>query len=168
MTHFGPSELILPETDRESLTPFLPTDLRNGLITPQADWTFQRDYSLRLLLDHFKVASLEGFGLDGEKAAVSAAGALLYYVRETQKTELKHITGLSYFEPANYLKLDPATVTNLERNGRPSRRFLVERGELADLVSPLQLVRFDEAWFGGRHEARVLARKDPAVAYSLS
>ncbi|MDA2925024.1 hypothetical protein MYX65_10320, partial [Acidobacteria bacterium AH-259-L09] len=53
--------------------------------SPQSDWTFHLDYAHRILLEHFKVSTLEGFGLNGQKAAISAAGALLHYVKQTQK-----------------------------------------------------------------------------------
>jgi DNA mismatch repair ATPase MutS len=57
------------------------------------DWTFDYETAYRTLLDHFKVASLEGYGCSGMKAGVSAAGAALRYIEETQKTGLSNIRG---------------------------------------------------------------------------
>ncbi len=78
------------------------------------EWFFSFDRARELLLSHFAVASLEGFGFAGHDLAVAAAGGVLHYVRETQKDDAAHITGLSYFEPNDYLILDQPTVRNLE------------------------------------------------------
>ncbi|MFL6214546.1 MAG: DNA mismatch repair protein MutS [Blastocatellia bacterium] len=78
------------------------------------EWYFAHDRAAELIGSHFEVNSLDGFGLAGRDLAVTAAGAVLQYVRETQKDDAAHITGLSYFEPAEYLMLDAPTVRNLE------------------------------------------------------
>jgi DNA mismatch repair protein MutS len=78
------------------------------------EWYFAHDRAAELICNHFEVNSLDGFGLAGRDLAVTAAGAVLQYVRETQKDDAAHITGLSYFEPAEYLMLDAPTVRNLE------------------------------------------------------
>jgi DNA mismatch repair protein MutS len=83
-------------------------------LNPLDEWFFSFDRARELLLTHFGVASLEGFGLAGRELAVAAAGGVLHYVRETQKDDAAHITGLSYFEPNDYLILDQPTVRNLE------------------------------------------------------
>lgn len=115
LLHFRPREVVLPEADEERLASQLPEELRNQSVrSAQADWTFNFDYSQRVLLDQFRVSTLEGFGLNGHAAAIAAAGALLNYVKQTQKSPLPHVNGLSYFEPACYLKLDASTVQNLE------------------------------------------------------
>ncbi|MFL6274912.1 MAG: DNA mismatch repair protein MutS [Blastocatellia bacterium] len=78
------------------------------------EWDFAHDRAAELIRNHFEVSSLDGFGLAGRDLAVTAAGAVLHYVRETQKDDAAHITGLSYFEPAEFLMLDAPTVRNLE------------------------------------------------------
>jgi len=83
-------------------------------LNPLDEWFFSFDRARELLLTHFGVASLEGFGLAGRELAVAAAGGVLHYVRETQKDDAAHITGLSYFEPNDNLILDQPTVRNLE------------------------------------------------------
>ena len=113
LAHFHPKELVIPETDREVLHSRIKGD-HKAVQTPQSDWTFNLDYCRRILLEHFQVATLEGFGVNGQSAALSAAGALLHYVRHTQKSPLTHITELKVFEPLRYLKLDESTVENLE------------------------------------------------------
>src|SRR5437588_2573159 len=82
--------------------------------TPLDDWIFSPDHALPLLENHFGVLSLEGFGLAGKTAAASAAGAILYYVRTTQRGSLDHVDRIGWYERQNCLVLDVVTVRNLE------------------------------------------------------
>jgi len=82
--------------------------------TPLDDWIFAPDHAIPLLENHFGVLSLEGFGLAGRAAAASAAGAILYYVRSTQRGSLDHVDRIGWYERQNCLVLDAVTVRNLE------------------------------------------------------
>ena len=82
--------------------------------TPLDDWVFAPDHAIPLLENHFGVLSLEGFGLAGKPAAASAAGAILYYVRSTQRGTLEHVDRVGFYERQNCLVLDAVTVRNLE------------------------------------------------------
>ena len=82
--------------------------------TPLDDWIFAPDHSIPLLENHFGVLSLEGFGLAGRTAAAAAAGAILYYVRSTQRGSLDHVDRIGWYERQNCLVLDAVTVRNLE------------------------------------------------------
>src|SRR5215472_3878122 len=82
--------------------------------TPLDDWIFAPDHALILLENHFGVLSLEGFGLAGRTAAAAAAGAILYYVRSTQRGSLDHVDRIGWYERQNCLVLDAVTVRNLE------------------------------------------------------
>src|SRR2546428_5566125 len=82
--------------------------------TPLEDWVFSPDHTIPLLENHFGVLSLEGFGLAGKPAAASAAGAILYYVRSTQRGSLHHVDRVGFYERQNCLVLDAVTVRNLE------------------------------------------------------
>ena len=82
--------------------------------TPLDDWIFAPDHAIPLLENHFGVLSLEGFGLAGKPAAASAAGAILYYIRSTQRGTLDHIDRIGFYERQNCLVLDAVTVRNLE------------------------------------------------------
>src|SRR5580698_115288 len=82
--------------------------------TPLDDWIFAPDHAIPLLENHFGVLSLEGFGLAGKPAAASAAGAILYYVRSTQRGTLDHVDRIGFYERQNCLVLDAVTVRNLE------------------------------------------------------
>jgi len=82
--------------------------------TPLDDWIFAADHAIPLLENHFGVLSLEGFGLAGRTAAAAAAGAILYYVRSTQRGSLDHVDRIGWYERQNCLVLDVVTVRNLE------------------------------------------------------
>src|SRR5438309_1282395 len=82
--------------------------------TPLDDWIFSPDHAIPLLENHFGVLSLEGFGLAGRTAAAAAAGAILHYVRSTQRGSLPHVDRIGVYERQNYLVLDAVTVRNLE------------------------------------------------------
>ncbi|MBZ2184466.1 MAG: DNA mismatch repair protein MutS [Bryobacter sp.] len=85
-----------------------------GLQTTVEPWIFDLDYGERLLKDHFKLHSLDGCGLGPHPLAVRAAGALLHYLRETQKAALDHLDRPGYYERGEAMVLDPVTVRNLE------------------------------------------------------
>jgi DNA mismatch repair protein MutS len=82
--------------------------------TPLDDWIFAPDHALPLLENHFGVLSLEGFGLAGRTAAACAAGAILHYVRSTQRGSLDHVDRIGWYERQNCLVLDAVTARNLE------------------------------------------------------
>src|SRR5437660_2619938 len=82
--------------------------------TPLDDWVFAADHAIPLLENQFGVLSLEGFGLAAKPAAAAAAGAILYYVRSTQRGSLDHVDSIGFYERQNCLVLDAVTVRNLE------------------------------------------------------
>jgi len=82
--------------------------------TPLDDWVFAPDHAIPLLENHLGVLSLEGFGLAGKTAACAAAGAVLHYVRSTQRGKLDHVDRIGFYERQDCLVLDAVTVRNLE------------------------------------------------------
>jgi hypothetical protein len=78
------------------------------------DWVWTRDFAVPLVERQLGVRSLEGYGLVGHEAAAIAAGAVLHYVRTTQKNEALHVDSLRFEEHSTALELDQVTVRNLE------------------------------------------------------
>ena len=101
-----------PEAGRESPA----SNLRSlgAHITPLAAYRFEPGAARQILLDHFGVATLDGFGCAGKPLAIQAAGAILYYLRETQKGALAQVVSLSTYTTERYMTLDAATRRNLE------------------------------------------------------
>ncbi len=114
LARFTPREVVLPRALQPD--PGLSGLLRQYTQAVNAcdDWTFDRDTALRTLLDHFKTASLEGFGCSGMKIGISAAGAALRYIEETQKTGLANIRRIQPFLTREYMVLDASCQRNLE------------------------------------------------------
>ena len=105
----SPSEVLLPTT-----TPIPPAIERIPARTRVEDWVWTRDFAVPLVERQLHVRSLEGYGLIGHEPAAIAAGAVLHYVRTTQKNDALHIDSLRFQEHSTALELDQVTVRNLE------------------------------------------------------
>ncbi len=84
------------------------------LETALEPWVFGGDAAGRLILENFRLLSLDGCGLADKPLAVSAAGAVLHYLRETQKSALQHLNRPSFYQRNDSMVLDAATIRNLE------------------------------------------------------
>ena len=107
LNRLNPAETLLPES-------FPVQNSFPGHITPWPDWRFEPGRNQEVLRRHFDVASLDGFGLRNKDYAVSAPGALLQYLQETQPDARKLLTGLSTYSLSEFMTLDEATRRNLE------------------------------------------------------
>jgi len=105
-----PRELVVPAGTA------LPATVSGAGITLTTidGWAFDHETASRMLLQQMKAGGLEGFGLDGRQAAVSAAGALVQHLRGTQKVDLAHVTRISFRQRADALLVDPTTLEHLE------------------------------------------------------
>jgi DNA mismatch repair protein MutS len=101
-----PADLPLLNGEDRAGRRFVPTELE--------DWIFSHDYADRTLRDHFKLLSLDGCGLANHAAAVGASGAILHYLRDTQRGALDHLDRPRYYDRADFMVLDAVTVRNLE------------------------------------------------------
>jgi DNA mismatch repair protein MutS len=107
---------------REVLVP-LGVDLATSLpdlarlettITSREPWQFSLDVAERVLCDQMQTAGLSGFGLDGHPQATAAAGALVQYLRDTQKADVAHVRAIAYREKSDGLLIDATTLRHLE------------------------------------------------------
>jgi DNA mismatch repair protein MutS len=108
-----PREVLAP-AGFEAVSALVAAARLDARITPAEPWTFEYESARRTLLDQLKTQSLLGFGVEGRTAAVSAAGALVHYLRDTQKADLAHVRALSFRSGADCLIVDPTTLRNLE------------------------------------------------------
>ncbi len=97
-------EVLLPADD----------EAMPGVRTVQEPWAFDYDNGESCLRSHFRLLSLDGCGLGGRVQAVRAAGAVLQYLRETQRAAMDHLDRPAFFERASAMMLDAVTVRNLE------------------------------------------------------
>ena len=111
MARLQPSELLVPDGQPDV------DDLDIGdrtMLTPLAADAFHADWARETLLRHFGVASLESFGCEGQALAVRAAGAVIDYLEQTQRSSVGQINTLYTYSTADYMVLDAQTRRNLE------------------------------------------------------
>ena len=104
-----PAEILISEKAGVA-----PSSADRFSFTEYPDWHFDHDNAERALLEHFRVASLDGYGCAGLPLAVCAAGAIVQYLEETQKVALKQVQQLSTYSTQAFMTLDAATRRNLE------------------------------------------------------
>jgi DNA mismatch repair protein MutS len=111
----APREIMLPESARENprYDSFRETFKGKNLYYAPDD-RFEHATARRKIMDQYNTRSLAGFGCESLKAGVAAAGALLYYVEDTQKQKLVHLKNLESYTLANHLLIDDTTCRNLE------------------------------------------------------
>ncbi len=110
----APAEMLVGEQGSERELPDLPVLLPALCLTRRSDSLFEPELARETLLDHFQVLNLAGFGCEEMRAGNCAAGALLAYIQETQKTSLAHVEQLRAIELDDVLVLDESTRRNLE------------------------------------------------------
>jgi DNA mismatch repair protein MutS len=115
LTRLAPSEILWPDGWKvPRLDAFVTANLATAHRTVQEGWRFDPSRGGMLLREHFRVATLEGYGFREATGAVGAAAALLAYAREQKQSPLTHLNGLERLQPAGYLLLDEASLRGLE------------------------------------------------------
>ena len=105
-----PLEVIMPESWVER-----GVTLPEGIhLSAAQDWTFEYAGADQLLRDHFRVGTLDGYGLKDQPDAVSAAGGVLQYLRTTQKGSLDQMMAIRSYSTDSFMVLDQFTRRNLE------------------------------------------------------
>jgi len=115
IARYQPSECIVPSDKRDdaALVEIL-NAVPGATVTPYEDWTFDYDAAHDTLLRHFKVHSLDGFGVGAAAAGVCAAGAVLHYVAQQLRRPVDHVRQLRVKNPSSFMLLDDATIRNLD------------------------------------------------------
>ena len=116
-TELAESELLLTLETLSVREVLHPDNRPTGCVcleTPLDAWVFGGDYAGRQVLETFRLHSLEGCGLAEKPLAIAAAGAVIHYLRETQKSSLGHLNPPSFYQRQDHMVLDGTTVRNLE------------------------------------------------------
>ena len=106
-----PAEIIFP-TGATSLRELLLDSFK--ILGGYDDWTFAPETAVFTVREHFKVASLDGFGLKDKSAAIGAAGGALHYLTQNLRRDVKHLTRISFYQRGDFLTLDYTTLRHLE------------------------------------------------------
>ncbi|ARV07049.1 DNA mismatch repair protein MutS [Polaribacter sp. SA4-10] len=111
LQNFSPSEVLVQKQHKQQFLELFENRYYTFYLD---DWIFQKEYANETLQNHFEVKSLKGFGIQDLKHGIIAAGAVMYYLSETQHNQLKHIQSISRIAEDNYVWMDRFTVRNLE------------------------------------------------------
>lgn len=140
---FFPKEIIYPEGQAKEMEGILSRSDMNAVVrSPREDWTFDATQASSLLLDHFQIRSLDGFGLGGKDLSISASGALLYYLKNLRKDTLSLVHGLAFVQSSQHMVLDATSIKNLELTKN------LRDGRIKD--SLLDVIDFSVTSMGGR------------------
>jgi DNA mismatch repair protein MutS len=112
--NFKPNELLYEKSKRNELNELIGERFYSFALD---DWAFSYDYGYESLIKHFDTVSLKGFGIEDQRIAIHACGAILHYLNETKHDKLKHINRVSRIEEDHYVWLDKFTIRNLELYG---------------------------------------------------
>ena len=111
LQNFNPSEVLVQKQNKQQFLELFENRYYTFYLD---DWVFQPEYANETLQNHFEVKNLKGFGIQDLKNGIIAAGAVMYYLSETQHNQLKHIQSISRIAEDNYVWMDRFTVRNLE------------------------------------------------------
>lgn len=120
LLRIGPTECLLAdrrgelfEAEMRKLSKDI-SAVTNAAITERPSWYFDPYQAKQRLLKHFGTATLEGFGIKDRDESITAAGAIIEYLNETQKTTLGHIHSLKKIDHKKYLQIDAVSLQSLE------------------------------------------------------
>lgn len=121
----NPAEILYSKTKRNTFN-----ELYSGTkySFPLDEWIFREEFARQNLLDHFKVSSLKGFGIENQTSAIIACGAVFHYMKETQHNRLEHISSISRIDLNDYVWMDRFTIRNLElfQSNSPDGKSLLD------------------------------------------
>tara|TARA_R110001606_G_scaffold78918_1_gene182266 strand:- start:983 stop:3592 length:2610 start_codon:yes stop_codon:yes gene_type:complete len=134
LQNFNPSEVLVQKQHKQQ---FLELFENRYYTFYLEDWVFQQEYANETLHTHFEVKNLKGFGIQDVKNGIIAAGAVLYYLSETQHNQLKHIQRINRIAEDNYVWMDRFTVRNLELYNPNSINAVTLLNVIDKTISPM-------------------------------
>ena len=134
LQNFNPSEVLVQKQHKQQFLELFENRYYTFYLD---DWVFQKEYANDALQNHFAVKSLKGFGIHEVKNGIIAAGAVLYYLSETQHNQLKHIQVISRIAEDNYVWMDRFTVRNLELYSSNSLNAVTLLDVIDKTISPM-------------------------------
>lgn len=134
LQNFSPSEVLVQKQHKQEFLELFENRYYTFYLD---DWVFQTEYANETLQNHFEVKTLKGFGIEDLKNGIIAAGAVLYYLSETQHNQLKHIQAISRIAEDNYVWMDRFTVRNLELYNSNSVNAITLLDIIDKTISPM-------------------------------
>lgn len=131
---FKPAEVVFERHKQKNFREFFGGKMYTYTLD---EWIFDAAYASETLLRHFQTHSLKGFGVEEMKEALTAAGAIIHYLRDTEHPHLQHITSLQRIDREDFLWMDRFTIRNLELISGQSDGNRTLLGVLDNTVSPM-------------------------------
>jgi len=144
LQNFGPSEVLIQKNYKKEFTKIFGDSFHCFYLE---DWVFKLDYAYDSLNEHFNTKSLKGFGVDHLEEGIISAGAILYYLSETQHHKLQHIASINRIAEEEYVWMDRFTIRNLELYNSNAQNAVTLLDIIDKTISPM----------GGRMMKRWLA-----------
>ena len=134
LQNFSPSEVLVQKQFKQRFKELFDDRFYSFFLD---DWVFQKEYGVETLHNHFGVNSLQGFGVHEMPEGIVAAGAVLYYLSETQHNKLQHIQNISRIAEDKYVWMDRFTVRNLELYHSTSHNAVTLLNVIDKTISPM-------------------------------
>ena len=144
LQNFNPSEILIQKQKKKEFAEFFGHDFHLFYLE---DWVFQEDFADEILTNHFKTASLKGFGIDHLKQGIIAAGVAMHYLSETHHNKLEHLANITRIAEEAHVWMDRFTIRNLE----------LYHSNAENAVTLLQVIDKTVTAMGGRMLKRWLA-----------
>lgn len=160
LARMAPAELLVPEEQAALLR-------AAGKAHAIEGYVFETDPAEALLMEHFKVQSLDGFGCSSMRAAVSAAGAVLHYLTRQMRRNVAHLRGLRPYRVSEFLIIDAVTQTHLELVNSRGGRAMTLLGSLDATVTPMGARTLREWILHPLREVEAICARQGVVARCL-
>ncbi|MDX1604275.1 MAG: DNA mismatch repair protein MutS, partial [Salinimicrobium sediminis] len=134
LQNFRPSEVLVPKQRKKEFFKIFGEEQHVFFLE---DWVYKKDYAYETLNSHFGTKSLKGFGVEHLEDGVVAAGAVLYYLGETQHHRLQHITTISRIAEEEYVWMDRFTIRNLELYNSHAQNAVTLLDVIDHTISPM-------------------------------
>ena len=134
LQNFNPSEVLVQKQHKNKFLELFGDRFYTFYLE---DWIFQSEYAIETLTNHFKVKTLKGFGVADLNEGIIAAGAVLYYLSETQHNKLDHIAVINRISEDNYVWMDRFTIRNLELYNSTSVNAVTLLDVIDKTISPM-------------------------------
>lgn len=131
---FKPTEIILPKKQFKEFVAQFGSQYYTYTLD---EWPYTGDYATELLLKHFEVKSMKGFGIERMPLSILSAGIALHYLNETEHRNIQHISHISRIEEDRYMWLDRFTIRNLELIGSANENAATLVDVLDETASPM-------------------------------
>lgn len=134
LQNFNPSEILIAKEHKKDFKKLFGEDYHTFFLE---DWIFKIDYAEETLQTHFETRNLKGFGIENLEAGIIAAGAILFYLGETQHHKLKHISHISRIAKEEFVWMDRFTIRNLELYQATDQQAVTLLDVIDKTISPM-------------------------------